>query len=163
MTGYGSGYGVPVRLSRASAFASIALAVVAPCATSGLVSARSVSSRGAVVLGSKRAALPDGYGFGTSRPGAIFNGGDPSGLVTHIRWTSWGQSVATGRGLNAIFMPQGGYYAQLVAIQLHAYDVGKCTAHGPRAYRKLSAREPSRPGGPLGPWFAWGGRHTTIC
>ena len=138
------------------------MAVATLCATASLVSARSSTARDAVVLGSKRLVAPDGYGFGTARPGAIFNGGDPSGRVTHIHWTNWGQSVATGRGLNAIFMPHGGYYPQLVTIQLRAYDIGKCTAHGPRAYRKLSAREPSRPGGPVGSWFAWGGRHT-IC
>ena len=154
---------MPVRLFRAGRLATIAVAVVALCATSGLVSARAVSARRTVVLGSKRGALPARYGFGTARPSAIFNGGDPSGLVTHIHWTSWGQSVATGRGLNAIFMPEGGYYAQLVTIQLRAYDIGRCTPRGPLAYRRLPVREPSRPGGPVGPWVAWGGRHTTIC
>jgi hypothetical protein len=121
------------------------------------------SSHSAVVLGSKRLVSPDGDGFGTAHPADIYNGGDPSGHVTHIRWTDWGPTVATGVGLNAILQPQGGYYPGLVTIQLRAYDIGRCTAHGPLAYRKLSAREPSRPGGPLGPWSAWGGGHTTIC
>jgi hypothetical protein len=143
--------------------AAVAVGVAALLASTGLASPRAVSAGRTVVLGSKRHPLPSGYGFGTAAPGAIFNGGDPSGLVTHIDWTSWGQSVAAGRGLNAIFMPQGGYYAQLVTIQLRAYDLGRCTPLGPLAYRRLSVREPSRPGGPPGPWVPWGGGHGTIC
>ena len=141
----------------------MAVGVAALLASTGLASPRSVSAARTVVLGSKHHPLPGGYGFGTAQPGAIFNGGDPSGLVTHIHWTSWGQSVATGHGLNAIFMPQGGYYAQLATIQLRAYDVGRCTPLGPLAYRRLSVRVPSRPGGPLGPWVGWGGGHGPIC
>jgi len=105
---------------------------------------------------------PDGKGWGAVRPSEIFNGGDPSGLVTRIHWSSWGAAVAAGTGLNAIFMPHGGYYRQLVTIHLRAYDLGHCTASGPLAYRKLQAREPSRPGGPDGKWFAWSG-DKTIC
>jgi hypothetical protein len=116
----------------------------------------------AVVLGSKSWALPDGYGFGTAHPRAIFNGGDPSGLVTHLVWRGWGTGVATASGRNAIFKPGGGYYGKLVTIELRAYDLGRCTAGGPPAYRKLAAREPSRPGGPPGKWFAWAGART-IC
>ena len=39
-----------------------------------------------------------GAGFGQVRPARIFNGGDPTGLVTHIVWNSWGdpRAVATG-------------------------------------------------------------------
>jgi hypothetical protein len=48
-------------------------------------------------------------GWGTAKPARIFNGGDPSGLVTHIRWASWGGSTANGHGLNWIFKPGGGY------------------------------------------------------
>lgn len=116
-----------------------------------------------VVLGSKAFGVGgDGEGFGGAHPRRIFNGGDPSGLVTKITWTSWGGGVATGHGLNAIFAPHGGYYPGLVTIQLRAYDIGRCVARGPLAYRKLSVREPSRPGGPPGKWFAWAGA-ATIC
>ena len=94
-------------------------------------------------------------GWGTPHPSEIFNGGDPSGLVTHIHWSGWGGASASGHGLNAIFRPNGGYYDKLVTIDLRAYDKGRCTSHGPLAYRRLSVREPSRPGGPVGPWQAW--------
>lgn len=116
----------------------------------------------APVLGAKTLNAPYGRGWGQPHPGEIFNGGDPSGLVTQITWSSWGDSVAHGTGKNAIFRPQGGYYGKLVTIQLAAYDLGHCSPHGPLAYRKLIVREPSRPGGPIGHWFLWGGSKT-IC
>ena len=114
-----------------------------------------------VVLGSASFA-PNGNGFGTAQPSEIFNGGDPSGNVSQIQWTGWGSSIAHGIGMSSIFMPQGGYYPQLVTIQLRAEDLGSCTPGGPSAYRKLSVREPSAPGGPLGPWMSWSGANT-IC
>src|SRR5271155_455254 len=92
----------------------------------------------------------------------IFNGGYPSGLVTGIHWSSWGGAVATGRGLNAIFKPQGGYYSQLVRIDLTARDRGKCPGSSRLAYRQLLVREPTRPGGPLGSPVLWSGAHN-LC
>ena len=61
----------------------------------------------AVVLGSASFA-PNGAGWGTARPPRIFNGGDPSGLVTHIRWSRWGQPVATGHGFTRSSSLMGG-------------------------------------------------------
>jgi hypothetical protein len=107
-----------------------------------------------IVLGSKR-FVSGGEGWGTSQPSKIYNGGDRSGLVAHIRWSNWGQSVALGSGMHAIFKPEGGYYSQLVPITLRAYDIGTCTSGSPRAYLKLSTRQPVRPGGPLGSWSSW--------
>jgi hypothetical protein len=122
----------------------------------------SSASTPTVVLGSRAFAGAQGVGWGAAHPSEIFNGGDPSGLVTHIRWSSWGGQTATGRGKNAIFKPQGGYYKQEVTIQLRATDRGRCTKQGPLAYRKLMVREPSRPGGPDGKWTSWSGSKT-LC
>ncbi len=118
-------------------------------------------STSAVVLGSA-SFEQHGEGWGTAQPAKIFNGGDPSGLVTQIHWTHWGSKASIGHGLNAIFKPHGGYYGKLVHIELRAYDLGKCSPKGPRAYTRLSVREPSRPGGPLGKWVSWSGSKT-IC
>jgi hypothetical protein len=38
-------------------------------------------------------------GYGHVKPSTIFNGGDPTGLVQHIHWTSWGGSRAVGAGI----------------------------------------------------------------
>jgi hypothetical protein len=117
--------------------------------------------RGSVVLGAADFAV-NGSGWGTAHPAEVYNGGDPSGLVTRIRWSHWGSGVATGWGMNAIFKPQGGYYPQLVHIELHASRLGRCSADGPLAYRHLAFRVPSQPGGPLGRWHSWSGQQS-IC
>jgi hypothetical protein len=112
------------------------------------------------VLGAKGFAAPDGNGFGTAEPSEIFNGGDPSGLVTQIKWTGWGNPTAIGHGLNPIFKPHGGYYRKPARIELRATALGKCGSR--RAYMKLEARVPKHPGGKLGKWFSWSGAKT-IC
>jgi hypothetical protein len=104
-----------------------------------------------------------GEGWGSARPTKIFNGGDPSGLVTNIRWQSWGGTEAFGVGKNSIFKPGGGYYPDLVTIELRASDLGRCPQGGQIAYRRLYFRVPSVPGGPLGPWTGWSGSDGDIC
>lgn len=115
-----------------------------------------------VVLGSTAFQPLGGQGWGTSRPARIFNGGDQSGLVREIQWTSWGGKTAIGYGLNAIFKPQGGYYSEPVLIELRASGLGKCSSSGPLAYTHLSTRVPARPEAPLGPWSSWSGANS-IC
>ena len=141
------------RLNIVQLVAALALA----CSLSGawLQASGATAAGSKVVLGSASFALPSGAGWETAKPGRIFNGGDPSGLVTHIRWASWGGSTANGHGLTWIFKPGGGYYGEQVRIDLRASRLGKCTSSGPLAYTELSVRVPSRPGGPLGPWVSW--------
>ena len=110
-----------------------------------------------VTLGSSKFFAPLSRGFGTVRPKEIFNGGDPSGLVTNINWVSWGGAQATGHGLSAIFKPGGGYYGTPVRIDLIARDEGTCPGVSHPADRQLFAREPSRPRGKPGKWFLWAG------
>jgi hypothetical protein len=127
------------------------LAIV--CSLSVVLAATTASGASSVVLGSAAFAGPHGEGWGTAKPTRIYNGGDPSGLVTHIHWKSWGGRSAIGYGLNAIFKPHGGYYSHLAQIELRAHGLGKCGS-GPRAYTQLSFRVPSYPGGPLGAWMS---------
>jgi hypothetical protein len=110
----------------------------------------------AVALGAKSFA-PGGDGFGTVQPSDIFNGGDPSGHISQIHWTGWGSNTAFGTGMSSIFKPSGGYYPQPVQIQLRADQLAGCAPGAPPVYRHLSVREPSVPGGPLGPWMGWSG------
>jgi hypothetical protein len=113
-----------------------------------------------IVLGGVVYGGEYGKGWGTAHPKTIYNGGDPSGLISDVHWSSWGGDVARGRGRNSIFKPQGGYYRHQVTIQLKAKRIGSC--EGRRAYLKLFIREPRKPGGPLGPWLSWSGSRT-IC
>jgi hypothetical protein len=112
------------------------------------------------VLGAKAFTAPYGEGFGTAEPSAIFNGGDPSGEVTKIGWTGWGNPAAIGYGLNPIFKPGGGYYRKPARIELRATDLGKCGSQA--AYTRLEIRVPRHPGGKLGKWLLWSGAKT-IC
>jgi hypothetical protein len=118
-------------------------------------------SRGSVVLGSSRFA-PYGSGWGTVVPRKIYNGGDPSGLVTKIHWRHWGHRVARGHGRNAIFKPHGGYYRHPARIKLKAHKLGHCPHSRHLAYKKLSVKIPKKPGGPYGHWRSWSGSKS-IC
>lgn len=124
------------------------------------VGASSAGAAANPVLGAKAFAAPYGEGFGTVEPHTIFNGGDPSGQVTKIHWSGWGNPTAIGYGRNPIFKPGGGYYRKLARIELRATDLGKCGKV--RAYTKLEVRVPKHPGGKLGKWFSWSGAKT-IC
>jgi hypothetical protein len=134
----------------------VALAATIPLA----LAAPSSGAAARVVLGGAIYGGERGEGWGTARPHTIFNGGDPSGLISNVHWSSWGGAEAHGRGRHPIFKPGGGYYRHAVAAQLKAKRIGRC--EGRRAYLKLLIREPRRPGGPLGPWHSWSGRRT-IC
>jgi hypothetical protein len=113
-----------------------------------------------LVLGSKQYRI-GGKGWGTMEPKKLSNGGVPSGIIDHIHWKSWGGSTAIGWGRGWIYEPQGGYYDRSVRVRLRALDIGNCAGH--RAYRHLSVRKPSRPGGKLGPWHSWTYRGENLC
>jgi hypothetical protein len=107
-----------------------------------------------IVLGTMAFAL-GGSGWGRTRPEAIFNGGDPSGLVTDIHWRNWGGPEAIGFGKTYLAKPQGGYFSTLGRVELRAGGRGHCGLQ--RAYTKLWVRLPHAPGGPLGRWGSWSG------
>ena len=76
-------------------------------------------------------------GYGHVKPCTIFNGGDPTGLVKNIHWTSWGgkRAVGTGKGFwvgPKQFVAQGHFEkgARIVLFQL-----GRC--HGRPAYNAI--------------------------
>jgi hypothetical protein len=73
--------------------------VATPAPTSSPAAPASASPSAAVpTLGQPAGVFAHGQGFGQVKPAEIFNGGDPTGLVTHVIWRSWGgaQAVATG-------------------------------------------------------------------
>lgn len=113
-----------------------------------------------IVLGGKVYGGAYGEGWGTPHPSFIYNGGDSSGSISNVTWSSWGGEEARGRGRHPIFKPRGGYYRHPVVAQLKAIRIGRC--EGRQAYLRLLIREPRRPGGSLGPWRSWSGPQT-IC
>jgi hypothetical protein len=148
--------------SKVRTWSSLLLGLGAAVATVSLVAVGTAAAQQRVVLGSASYPDPNSRGFGSAHPRAIYNGGDASGSVFDIRWSSWGGRTALGVGKNPIFKPNGGYYPQPVTIQLHAVALGHCSPGAPPAYERLYVREPGRPGGPLGKWFSWSGRNS-LC
>jgi hypothetical protein len=77
----------------------------------------------------QRAGLFDtnSEGFGHVRPATVFNGGDPTGLVTGITWSSWGGSTATGTGTSDYVGPNqtvaGGTQEPVTIV---AFNLGTC-------------------------------------
>jgi len=111
-------------------------------------------------LGAASFTGPYGEGFGTIRPHVIYNGGNPSGLIYHIHWRRWGDSIAYGIGMHAIFKPSGGYYRHRVRALLRVRRLEQCEGH--LAYSQLSIKEPRRPGGKPRGWYSWSGA-SNIC
>jgi hypothetical protein len=77
-------------------------------------------------------------GYGRVRPTRIYNGGDPTGDVTHIRWRHWGRRKAIGRGRAVYVRPrtvvaENGFTG---GARVVAFHVGTC-----RGYRSYNAVE----------------------
>ena len=136
-----------------ASYATIAVLLALVLSGGGLLACDAAGGATDVVIGSAEFAKPDGEGWGTSMPPKLYNGGDPSGLVNEIRWTTWGGSTAIGYGLNSIFKPGGGYYSRPVIVELRAQSLGHCGSRP--AYTQLIIRGPSKPEGKLGSWHSW--------
>lgn len=66
-------------------------------------------------------------GFGEVRPATVYNGGDPTGLVMHITWSSWGGSTATGTGDSDWVGPgQSVATGTQETVTIVAFDLGTC-------------------------------------
>lgn len=97
-------------------------------------------------------------GWGAAAPTEIENGVGPGLRITQIHWKQWGTASATGWGKTALPKATGGYYPGLYRIELRATDVTWDAGDHARAYMRLQAREPMRPGGSLSSWFDWVGQ-----
>jgi hypothetical protein len=88
------------------------------------------------VLGQLAGVFAHGTGFGRVRPAEVFNGGDPTGLVSKITWSSWGGATATGSGTStyvAANQPVAAGRPQPATIV--AFDLGTC--HGKLMYQAV--------------------------
>lgn len=90
----------------------------------------------APTLGRLAGVFAQGQGFGQVEPSKIFNGGDPTGLVSKITWSSWGGATATGSGTStyvAANQPVAAGRPQPATIV--AFDLGTC--HGKLMYQAV--------------------------
>jgi len=88
------------------------------------------------VLGRLAGDFSHGSGFGKAEPPTIFNGGDPTGLVSKIHWSGWGGPRATGSGLAEYVGPgqsvAAGRQARATVVAFH---LGRC--HGTLMYKAV--------------------------
>jgi hypothetical protein len=102
--------------------------------TAAIIAALSVAS--ALAAQAPILAGPWGMGqkgYGHVKPHTIFNGGDPTGLVEHIDWLSWGGTRAVGAGIAEYVGPHQSVAEgtqQIAKVVL--FQLGRC--HGRRAY-----------------------------
>lgn len=87
------------------------------------------------------------------RPAVINNGGDPTGLVTGVTWTTWGRTTADGNGTGTYVGPrQSVADGTQVRAMIKAYDLTTC--HGRPAYRHVTWWFPSK-----GETYQWARAH----
>jgi hypothetical protein len=119
-----------------------------------------LAASGPVVLGSKNFIVWGGKGFGTAHPRELVVGGDPSVLISRIRWRGWGHERAPGVGFYAA--PQigrgGGYYRKHFRADLRVSGIGTCGPNGPRTYMALKVKVALQPG-QRPAWYQAAGSH----
>ena len=108
-----------------------------PAGSAAAASPASAGSSPAVpVLGRLAGLFAQGAGFGQVKPAKIFNGGDPTGLVTKLAWSSWGAAKATGSGMSDYVGPgQSVATGTQQPVTVVAFDLGIC--HGTLMYRAV--------------------------
>jgi hypothetical protein len=89
--------GLPARRTFRAAGLACGSAAALICAGCGS-SSPAAPAAAAPVLGRPAGVFAHGAGFGQVKPARIFNGGGPTGLLTHITWKSWGGADAVGTG-----------------------------------------------------------------
>ena len=78
----------------------------------------------------------DQQGYGTAGPATIDNGGDPTGLVSDVHWSGWGDAQAIATGVSTYVGPN-----QIVAdgtqqpATVVAWNLGTC--HGAPSYNAV--------------------------
>ena len=82
-------------------------------------------------------------GLGTTRPAMIHLGGaSSSGIITDLRWTSWGGQRAEGTG-SAAYLPPGVANAEAVRTRATVVASDLRVRNGRAAYRRLTTYFPA--------------------
>jgi hypothetical protein len=81
-------------------------------------------------------SAPYQRGIGQARPSSISLGGDPTGIVNHVQWQSWGGARAIGRG-TGYYVPPGKTVSDAVSASatVVAFNLGSC--QDTRAYQAI--------------------------
>lgn len=110
--------------------------VAAASATSPAPQASGAAPAAVPVLGRLAGVFAQGQGFGQVKPAEIFNGGDPTGLVTKLTWSSWGGAQAVGSGTSDYVGPgQSVATGKQKPVTVVAFNLGTC--HGTLMYKAV--------------------------
>jgi hypothetical protein len=102
-----------------------ALASAAALVGPAIAGAPSASADPQPTLG--RAWAPSVRGYGTLRPARVYNGGDPTGDIWDITWSTWGGERATGAGTSYWEPPDAGVAGSIKEpATIVAYNLGTC-------------------------------------
>lgn len=75
-------------------------------------------------------------GYGTAQPRTTSTGGDPTGIVDHIVWSSWGGAKAIGSGM-AYYVPPGKPVSQSVREKATVVAFNLTTCGGTYMYENV--------------------------
>ena len=111
--------------------AAVGVILLAGCGAT--TASAAVNAKAVPTLGVRTGTFFNGVGFGKVAPREVFNGGDPTGLVTSITWHDWGKAQAVGTGRGFYVAPNQAVAAgKAEPVRIVAFDLGRC--HGVRAY-----------------------------
>jgi hypothetical protein len=76
-------------------------------------------------------------GYGQPHPANVSNGGDPTGQVRRIKWSSWGNKTAIGTGVSTYVWPGTGVANNppIGGARIVAFHLGTC--HGQLSYNAV--------------------------
>jgi hypothetical protein len=134
--GAGTASGAPAASAAPAASGASGASTAPATAGPGTATPPASASGAAPVLGRLAGVFAQGQGFGQARPAKIFNGGDPTGLVTQVTWTSWGGPQAIGSGTSEYVGPgQSVATGTAETATVVAFHLGHC--HGTLMYRAV--------------------------
>jgi hypothetical protein len=115
---------IPTRTTSATAASQPS---AAPSTVAAPAAASPAAAAAVPTLGQLAGDFAHGQGFGQVKPSRIFNGGDPSGLVTGVVWSSWGGSRATATGTADYVGPDQAILSGTEeTATVVAFDLGPC-------------------------------------
>ncbi len=96
-----------------------------------LILVSAVDASGTPILAGPWGSNQEGYGH--YKPRKIYNGGDPTGIVEHIHWITWGHARAIGSGIAEWVGPhQDVAEGTLQSTRIVLFQLRSC--NGRRAY-----------------------------
>lgn len=117
----------PTTSSRATSTTTTSTTMTKAPSTTATTAGPPSTTTAVPTLGVTGAWAPAGAGFGEVRPAEVYLGGDQTGDLIHVTWSSWGGPQATGTGTSVYVAPnQLTYQGTSQTATVVAFDLGRC-------------------------------------